>query len=380
MAEKRDYYEILGVSRDASDQEVKKAYRRLARSHHPDANPGDEGAEERFKELTEAYEVLSNPESRRAYDTYGHRIPSGAGSGTYSGGGDPFGGFQDIFEAFFGDRFGGESFFGGGRGGARGPRRGDDTEIEVEVSLREAAFGTEREIKAQTIKNCTVCNGLGGTQTRTCETCDGAGAVRQVRESVLGQMVSTSACPTCRGSGRIIEVVCEECRGSGKVSEVVQREIRIPEGIETGMRLRVSGAGHEGDPGAPPGDMYVAVTVKDDPELMRDGDDLIHRMRISFVEAALGTETTVPTLNGGREVRVEAGTQPGATLTLHGDGMPRLRRRGRGDLKVVIDVMIPTKLSAEQRELLRKFEAESGDETYNGSGSSFFDRLRSVFK
>ena len=379
MATKRDYYEILGVSREASDAEIKKSYRRLARSHHPDANPGDHEAEERFKELTEAYEVLSNPEARRAYDTYGHQVPRGAAAaGGYPGGGDPFGGFQDIFEAFFGDRGFGGSFFGTTT--ARGPSRGADTEVEVEVSLREAAFGVDRQVKAQTVKNCRVCDGVGGAESHTCPTCGGAGAVRTVRESFLGQMVSTQTCSTCGGRGRVIDVACENCRGSGRVSEVEERRLRIPAGIEDGMRLRVPGAGHAGEPGGPSGDLYVTVRVQEDPELMRDGEDLVHRMRVSFVEAALGAEAEVPTLEGIAQVRVEPGTQPGTTLRLRGEGMPRIRGRGRGDLKVVVDVMVPTRISGEQRELLERFEAISGEETYNGSGSSFFDRLRGVFR
>ena len=378
MATKRDYYEILGVSREASDAEIKKSYRRLARSHHPDANPGDHTAEERFKELTEAYEVLSNPEARRAYDTYGHQVPRGAGAAGYPGAGDPFGGFQDIFEAFFGDRSFGGSFFGAST--TQGPSRGSDAEVEVEVSLYEAAFGADREVNVQVVSNCGVCDGVGGTESHVCPTCSGAGSVRTVRESILGQMVTTQACSTCGGRGRVIDVVCDNCRGSGRVSEVQTRRLRVPEGIESGMRLRVSGGGHAGDPGAPPGDLYVRINVKEDEELMRDGEDLIHRMRISFVDAALGAEVEVPTLEGPRRVRVDPGTQPGATLTLRGDGMPRLRRRGRGDLKVVVDVMVPTRLTSEQRDLLERFEATTGEETYNGSGGSFFDRLRGVFR
>lgn len=378
MATKRDYYEVLGLPREASEAEIKKAYRRLARDHHPDANPDDSGAEERFKELTEAYEVLSNPESRRAYDTYGHQIPR-AGAGT-RGAADPFGGFQDIFETFFGDRFGGPSggsFFGG----SRAPSRGSDTEVEVEVTLREAASGVEREVNVQTVKECSVCGGVGGTSTRQCGTCGGMGAVRSVRESFFGQMVSTQTCPTCSGSGRIIEVLCENCQGSGRVAELATHSIRIPAGIEDGMRIRVAGAGNIGERGAPSGDLYIRVRVGEDLELIRDGDDLIHRMRINFVEASLGTEVEVPTLEGTTEVRIEPGTQPGATLTLRGEGMPRLKRRGRGDLKVLVDVMVPTRLSAEQRELLKRFEASSGEETYgNGGGESFFDRLRGVFR
>jgi molecular chaperone DnaJ len=376
VASKRDYYEILGVSRGASEAEIKKAYRRLARDHHPDVNAHDSGAEERFKELTEAYEVLSNPDSRRAYDTYGHQVPRGAPGG-YPGG-DPFGGFQDIFEAFFGDRPFGGSFFG--TSAPRGPSRGADVEVEVEVSLREAAYGVDREVNVQTAKNCSVCGGVGGTESHTCSTCGGAGIVRTVRESFLGQMVSTQTCSTCGGRGRIIDVYCEECRGSGRVSEVETRRLRIPEGIESGMRLRVQGAGHAGEPGAPPGDLYVTIRVEESPELMRDGEDLVHRMRISFVEAALGVEAEVPTLDGNAPVKIEPGTQPGTTLRLKGEGMPRMRRRGRGDLKVVVDVMVPTRLTGEQRELLERFEAVSGEETYNGGGDSFFDRLKGVFK
>ncbi len=377
---KRDYYEVLGLSREASETEIKKAYRRLARDHHPDANPGDTGAEERFKELTEAYEVLSNPQARRAYDTYGHQVPR-SGAGTAGTGGDPFGGFQDIFEAFFGDQFG-ESPFGSFFGsGTRAPARGNDAEVEVQITLREAAFEVEREVKVQVVKGCSVCDGVGGTKTSQCGTCGGAGAVRTVRQSLLGQMVSTQGCPNCGGRGRIIEVVCENCRGSGRISEVETRRIRIPAGIEDGMGIKVSGAGHAGERGAPSGDLYVRVKVEEDPELMRDGDDLIHRMRVNFVEAALGTEAEVPILEGTTAVRVDPGTQPGTTLTLRGEGMPRLRRRGRGDIKVVVDVMVPTRLNAEQRELLQRFEATSGEETYgNGGGESFFDRLRSVFR
>jgi molecular chaperone DnaJ len=378
---KRDYYEVLGLSREAGDAEIKKAYRRLARDHHPDANPGDSGAEERFKELTEAYEVLSNPQARRAYDTYGHQVPR-SGAGTAGTGGDPFGGgFQDIFEAFFGDQFG-ESPFGSFFGsGTRAPARGNDAEVEVQVTLREAAFEMEREVKVQVVKGCSVCDGVGGTKTSQCGTCGGAGAVRTVRQSLLGQMVSTQGCPTCGGRGRIIEVACDNCRGSGRVSEVETRRIRIPAGIEEGMGIKVSGAGHAGERGAPSGDLYVRVKVEEDPELMRDGHDLIHRMRVNFVEAALGTEAEVPTIEGTTAVRVDPGTQPGTTLTLRGEGMPRLRRRGRGDLKVVVDVMVPTRLNTEQRELLQRFEATSGEETYgNGGGESFFDRLRSVFR
>ena len=376
MAQKRDYYEVLGVSREVSEAEIKKAYRRLARSHHPDANPGDSDAEERFKELTEAYEVLSNPEARRAYDTYGHQVPRGAGAGGYPGG-DPFGGFQDIFDAFFGDRFG-DSFFGAST--SQTATRGSHAEVEVEVSLREAAYGVDREINVQLVSNCEVCEGVGGTESHVCGTCGGAGAVRTIRESILGQMVTAQACSSCGGRGRIIDVYCDNCRGSGKVSEMQTRRLRVPEGIEDGMRLRISGAGHSGDPGAPAGDLYVGVKVKEDPELMRDGEDLIHRLKVSFIGAALGTEVEVPALDGPTLVRVEPGTQPGTTLTLRGEGMPRIRRRGRGDLKVVVDVMVPTRLTGEQRELLERFEAVSGEETYNGGGGSFFDRLRGVFR
>jgi molecular chaperone DnaJ len=375
VAAKRDYYEILGVSREASEAEIKKAYRRLARDHHPDVNAHDAGAEERFKELTEAYEVLSNQESRRAYDTYGHQVPRGATGGYPSG--DPFGGFQDIFEAFFGDRAFGGSFFGTT---TRGPSRGADADAEVEVTLREAAYGVDREVNVQTVKNCRVCDGVGGTESHACSTCGGVGVVRMVREGILGQMVSTQTCSTCGGRGRIIDVYCDNCRGSGRVSEIERRLLRIPEGIESGMRLRVTGAGHDGEPGAPPGDLYVTVVVEEDPDLMRDGEDLVHRMRISFVEAAIGAEAEVPTLDGIAPVRIEPGTQPGATLRLKGEGMPRMRRRGRGDLKVVVDVMVPTRLTGEQRELLERFEAVSGEETYNGGGGSFFDRLRGVFR
>jgi molecular chaperone DnaJ len=303
-------------------------------------------------------------------------VPRGGGAG-YPGG-EQFGGFEDIFEAFFGNSFGGGSFFG--TSAAQGPARGSDAEVEVEVSLREAAFGADREVNVQVVSNCGVCHGVGGMESHSCPTCGGAGSVRTVRESILGQMVTSQRCSTCGGRGRVIDVVCDNCRGSGRVSEVKTHHLRVPEGIEGGMRLRVSGGGHAGEPGAPPGDLYVRVKVKEDPDLLRDGEDLIHHMKVSFVDATLGAEVDVPTLEGPRAVRLDAGTQPGSTLNLRGDGMPRLRRRGRGDLKVVVDVMIPTRLSTEQRELLEKFETVSGEETYNGGGGSFFDRLRGVFR
>lgn len=370
---KRDYYEVLGVSRQASLQEIKKAYRRLARDHHPDVNMGDAHAEERFKELTEAYEVLSNPEARQAYDTYGHQMPRGGGPA-----GDPFaGGFQDIFEAFFGDGFGG-SFFGGAQ--QQAGRRGRDNEVEVEIDLREAAFGTTHEVKVQTVQNCPVCGGLGGEDVRTCPTCGGAGAVRTVRETLLGQFMTTQTCSTCGGRGQVVEEPCDHCRGSGKVPEMVSRTVNIPEGIESGMRIRVHGGGHAGEYGAEAGDLYIRIKVKDDPKLMRDGDDLVYRLQVTFVEAALGTEVFVPTLEGESVVNIEPGTQPGSILLLRGEGMPRLRRKGRGDLKVVVDVLVPTHLTGEQRELLKKFQTASGEETYKSTGGSFFDRLRGVFR
>jgi molecular chaperone DnaJ len=378
MPGKRDYYEVLGVDRGASEQEIKKAYRKLARDHHPDANPGDSAAEERFKELTEAYEVLSNSEARRAYDTYGHKVPRGAGAGG-RGGADPFGGggFQDIFDAFFGESFGG-SFFGGQRQQPR--RRGADIEAEVEVDLREAAFGTEREVEFNVIDTCPVCNGVGGERLRTCPTCGGQGAVRTVRETLLGQMMTTQTCSTCNGRGRLVEEPCENCDGRGRVSQRVRRTLKIPEGIEDGMQIRVSGGGHAGDYGAESGDLYVRVKVKEDPDLIRDRDDLVYRLKVTFVEAALGAEKPVKTLNGERTVKVEPGTQPGSTILLKAEGMPHLRRVGRGDLKVMVDVMVPTHLSGEQRELLKQFEGISDEDTYNGSNNSFFERLRSVFR
>lgn len=378
MAQKRDYYEVLGVGRQADEQDIKKAYRKLAREHHPDANPGDTQAEDRFKELTEAYEVLSNTEARSAYDTYGHQVPRGGGGGR---GGDPFGGgggFQDIFDVFFGDSFGG-SFFGGSQQQTR--RRGGDIETQVEIDLREAAFGVEREVEVNTIKSCTVCDGRGGERLKTCGTCNGQGAVRMVRETMLGQVMTTQACSTCNGSGRIVEEPCENCEGGGRISEYVRRKVKIPEGIEPDMQIRVPGGGHAGDYGAEPGSLYIKVKIKDDPDLMRDRDDLVYRLKVTFVEAALGTEKTVKTLNGEREVAVEPGTQPGSTIVLKAEGMPRLRRVGRGDLKVMLDVMVPTSLSSEQQELLRQFEGISDEDTYNGTNHhSFFDRLRSVFR
>ncbi|HSI79681.1 MAG TPA: molecular chaperone DnaJ [Solirubrobacterales bacterium] len=345
----RDYYEVLGVDRGAGSDEIKRAFRRVARELHPDVNKHDPDAEEKFKQAAEAYEVLSDPERRRTYDAFGHE-------GLRSGGWSPRAtGFEDILSSLFGEGMFGD-IFGSGRSA---PASGGDVAAGVEVTLGEVLTGTKREIAFEAVSTCERCRGNGAepeTPISTCETCGGAGRVQQVRRTAFGQMIQTGACPTCGGAGQIAEQPCERCGGRGR--EVRERtwEVEIPPGIDSGQRIRIAGAGHAGEPGGRPGDLYVGVRVADDPDLRREGRDLITVARIQVTQAMLGDTVTVPTLDGDREVEVPPGVGTGHSITLRGLGLPSLRAPGRGDQHVLIEVLIPGELSDEQRELVERLD------------------------
>jgi molecular chaperone DnaJ len=371
----RDYYEVLGVSRDASEVEIKKAFRGLARELHPDVNDHDPEAEEKFKAAAEAYEVLSDGERRRTYDAYGHE-------GLRSGGFDPrsasFGSIDEIFQAFFG----GEAFgFGGGGGGGRVP--GGDILVATEIELEDVLAGVRREIAFDAVTRCEHCHGNGaepGTPIATCERCGGAGQLRQVTRTPFGQMVRGVACDACGGAGKIPESPCAECGGAGRVRGQRTQAVEIPAGIESGQRLRVSGAGHAGEAGAPAGDLYVEVAVADDERFQRDGTELISVVSIPATEAMLGTTVTVPTLEGEREIEVAPGTQPGHEETLRGAGLPRLGGRRRGSQRVILEVLVPTNLSEEQRELAERLDDSLEPENLGRRhGDGLFGRVRRAF-
>jgi molecular chaperone DnaJ len=373
----RDYYEILGVHREATDDEVKKAFRGLARELHPDINKHDPGAEEKFKEVAEAYEVLSDSERRAMYDRYGHE---GLRTRGYEPSFSSFGDIQDIFEAFFGGGDLGSMF--GGRGRA-GPQRGRDVAVAASISLEEVLTGTSRELEFKVTGPCSRCNGNmaePGTPIETCPRCEGAGQLQSVARTVFGQMVRTQVCDRCGGDGRVPKTPCERCRGRGVEQQLRRLEVSLPPGIESGQRVRVSGRGHAGGPGAPAGDLYVLVQVEDDPRFERHGEDLITKLDVPFTDAALGGALHVPTLEGDEEVEVSAGTQPGAVVRMRERGLPSLRGRRRGDLHVVMNVLIPSNLDDDQRELLRRFAESANGDTYEARPDGLFDRIRQAFR
>ena len=373
----RDYYEVLGVDRGASEAEIKKTFRRLARELHPDVNRDDPDAEERFKEAAEAYEVLSDPERRRVYDAFGH-------DGLRTGGWSPrssAGGFEDIFEAFFGR---GDSLFGDLFGSGRaGPASGGDVGGDVEITLPEVLTGATREVSFEAVAVCDHCNGNGaepGTPIRTCDDCGGSGQVRRVTQTALGQLVRAGACPACGGDGRIAEQPCEHCSGRGRVARTRTWDVDIPAGIESGQRIRIPGAGHAGDPGGAPGDLYVRVTVAENERLRREGPDLVSVADVLATAAMLGGSVSVPTLDGERDVDVPAGTQPGDHVVLRGLGLPQLHGGRRGDQHVFFNVVVPGALSDEQRELAERLDESIGPANLQGNqDKGLFARVRRAF-
>jgi molecular chaperone DnaJ len=372
MATGRDYYEILGVERGATDADIKKAFRRLAQQHHPDVSR-EAGAEERFMEVNEAYQVLSDPQRRRAYDMFG-RAGVGTGGAEGFGGFGGFQGFGDIFDAFFG---------GGAQTATRRARApaGSDLRYDLHVTFEDSIRGTEREIEFSARDRCSTCSGNGaepGAESATCPQCGGSGEVRQVHTTMLGQMVNVSACPRCRGEGRIIEKPCLTCHGDGRVERRRRLRVAVPAGIDEGHQIRLTGEGEAGPRGGPAGNLYVAIHVEPHPALRRDGTELYFDLPISITQAALGARVRVPTAEGDEEIDVKAGTQPGTEIRLRGRGVPHLRRTGvRGDLHVNVAVAVPTKLSRRQRELLEAVAADFGEAPAPSKGQGgILDRVK----
>jgi molecular chaperone DnaJ len=366
----RDYYEVLGVRRDAAENEIKKAFRALARELHPDVSDAPD-AEERFKEAVEAYEVLSKRETRELYDRFGH---AGLRSGGFRPTSFDFGSLADIFSAFFGDDLLSATM----RSGARGA----DIAAEVEIELAQAAAGTTRAVPFQVAMPCERCAASGvepGTEVTACPTCHGAGRLQHVSRSAFGEFIRTQTCPACGGAGRLIEHPCRECNGSGHVLKERSLEVEIPPGIHDGQRIRLSGEGHSGVLGGRAGDVYVRVRVRPDTRFVREGDDIFSTVDLTMTQAALGARVTVPTLDGETELEFAAGTQPGEVVVLRGRGMPVLQGFGRGDQRVFVNVAVPRQLSDEQRDLLERFEQSAGEDTYR-SDEGFFEKLKSAFR
>lgn len=375
---KRDYYEVLNVSKTASLDEIKKAYRKIARENHPDVKPNDKEAEVRFKEATEAYAVLSDPEKRAKYDQYGHAGVDFNGQG-FGG----FGDFGDFADFGLGDIF--DMFFGGGMGGTArrsGPVRGADLRYDLSITLMEAAFGAKKEIEVPVSEDCSVCGGSGaapGTHPTTCTQCGGSGQVRSVQRTIFGQMATTRTCGTCNGEGKVIKNPCEKCRGHGKVREVKKIQVNIPRGSEDGLSLRYSGKGEAGLRGGPSGDLYVVLHVEPHEFFEKNGNDIYCEIPITFVQAALGDEIEVPTLHGEVKMKIPEGTQTSKVFRLRGQGFPYRRGGGNGDQHVRVIVTTPTKLSGKQKKLLREFGEITTQDQQLGR-KSFWDKVKENVK
>ncbi len=379
---KRDYYEILGVSKNATAEEIKKAYRQMALKYHPDKNPGNKEAEEHFKEAAEAYEVLSNPEKKARYDQYGHAGLGGGGGASGFGGGMSM---EDIFSQF-GDIFGGDFFgFGGGRrSGGRRVNKGSNLRVRVKLTLEEIATGTEKKIKLNKYVECPACHSTGakeGTGLQTCTTCRGSGHITRVTNTILGQMQTSTTCPACGGEGQIIREKCNHCYGNGIIKSEEVINIQIPAGVSDGIQLSMGGRGNAAARGGVPGDLIVAIEEMEHPYLVRDGNNLYFEHYLSVPEAALGTTIEVPTLEGKAKVKITPGTQPGKILRLKGKGLPSLNGYGKGDLLVNINVWIPENLSREEKTLMEKLEhAENFKPKPGNSGKGFFSRMKEYFQ
>lgn len=378
---KRDYYEILGVDKNATAEEIKKAYRKKAIQYHPDKNPGNKEAEEMFKEAAEAYEVLSDPDKRSRYDRYGHSGVGGSAGGGFGGGmsmDDIFSHFGDIFGGF-----GGFSGFGGSGRSSRRANKGSNLRVKVSLTLAEIAKGVEKKIKVKKYVSCTHCNGTGaagGTAYSTCSTCRGTGQVTRITNTILGQMHQTTSCPTCHGEGTVITQSCTHCNGEGLVRQEEIVTIQIPAGVENGMQLSVSGKGNAARRGGINGDLIILIQEEPHPELIRDGSDLIYNLLLSVPDAILGSTVEIPTVEGKVKVKIDSGTQPGKILRLKGKGLPEINSYGQGDLLVKINVFIPKDLTKEEVKLVEKLRESESFSTKQASGQSFFSRMKNMFE
>ena len=381
MADKKDFYEVLGVDRGASDDEIKKAYRKAAKKYHPDLHPGDKEAEMHFKEVGEAYEVLSDSNKRARYDQFGHagvdpNFNAGGAGGGFGGGFGDFGDLGDIFSSFFGGGFG-----GGRTANPNAPRRGGDTSTVINLSFEEAAKGCSKKINVTKVETCTECNGSGaekGSTPKTCPTCGGSGQVRVVQNTPFGQMQTSRVCDACRGSGKIIEKPCRSCAGKGRLRKTGERTVDIPAGIDDGQIINVRGGGDAGTNGGPAGDLRININVRPHPIFERDGFDVFCEVPVTYAQAALGAEITVPTLDGKVKFTIHEGTQPGDEFKLKGKGIKRLNYSGFGDQYVKIVLEVPKNLTKEQKDALKKFDDSTDDKNYK-KRTSFFDKLKDLF-
>lgn len=388
MAEKRDYYEVLGVTKSASDEEIKKAYRKKAIQYHPDKNPGDKAAEEKFKEAAEAYEVLSNAEKKQRYDQFGHAGVGGAAGGGFGGGGftmdDIFSQFGDIFGGHFGGGgFGGFGGFGGSSRGGQRVNQGSNLRVRVKMNLSEIAKGAEKKIKVKKHVSCQHCKGTGaegGSAYSTCNTCRGTGAVTRVTNTILGRMQTQSVCPDCQGQGKIITNKCSHCSGEGILQQEEIITLNIPAGVADGMQLSMSGKGNAARRGGVNGDLLIVIEEEQHPELIRDENDLIYNLLLSFPTAALGGTVEIPTIDGRVKVKIEAGTQPGKVLRLRGKGLPSVNQYGTGDLLVNISVYVPESLSREDRKIIEKLEDSESFKTSPTISRRIFEKFRNLFE